>query len=80
MLRRICLGVAFYLGASTLGFAQPIAPRDDFMQARRERFEATTPAIGEPMPELSAYDGDGGKFELGSLKGSYTVLVFGCLT
>jgi len=50
------------------------------MQARRERFEATTPAIGEPMPELSAYDGDGGKFELGSLKGSYTVLVFGCLT
>ena len=80
MLRRICLGVVFYWGASTLGFAQPVAPEDGFMQARTERFEATTPAIGDPMPDLSAYDGDGRKFELGSLKGSYTVLVFGCLT
>ncbi len=80
MLRRICLGVAFYLGASTLGFAQPVAPGDGFREARRESFEASTPAIGDPMPDLSAYDGDGGKFELGSLKGSYTVLVFGCLT
>jgi peroxiredoxin len=50
------------------------------MQARSERFEARTPAIGDPMPDLSAYDEEGGKFELSSLKGGYSVLVFGCLT
>ena len=80
LLRTSFLGLAFYLGASGLGFSQPAAPENDFMQARRDRFEATTPAIGEPMPDLSAYDEDGGELELSSLKGSYTVLVFGCLT
>jgi len=80
MLRTSFLGLAFYLGASGLGFAQPGAPENDFMQARRDRFEASTPAIGDPMPDLSAYDEDGARFELSSLKGSYTVLVFGCLT
>ena len=80
MLRTSFLGLAFYLGAAALGFAQPVAPENDFMQARRERFEATTPAIGDPMPDLSAYDEGGGELELSSLKGSYSVLVFGCLT
>ncbi len=80
MLRTSFLGLAFYLGASALGLAQPGAPENDFMQARSERFEARTPAIGDPMPDLSAYDENGGKFELSSLKGGYSVLVFGCLT
>ena len=80
MLRTSFVGLAFYLGASALGLAQPGAPQNDFMQARSERFEAATPAIGDPLPDLSAYDEEGGAFELSSLKGGYSVLVFGCLT
>ena len=80
MLRSNGFIVALYLGASTLAFAQPDALENDFMQSRRERFEAAPPAIGDPMPALSAYDEDGGALELASLKGSYSVLVFGCLT
>ncbi len=36
--------------------------------------------VGNPMPDLSVYDASGNPFSLADLKGSYTVLVFGCLT
>lgn len=36
--------------------------------------------VGAPLPDLAVYDAAGKPFQLSQLKGSYTVLVFGCLT
>jgi hypothetical protein len=36
--------------------------------------------IGQPLPNLTVYDSNGNEFKLSSLKGKYSVLVFGCLT
>ena len=36
--------------------------------------------IGSSLPEVTIVDAEGKKFETASLKGSYSVLVFGCLT
>jgi cytochrome oxidase Cu insertion factor (SCO1/SenC/PrrC family) len=38
------------------------------------------PEIGQPLPEVTVYLPDGTPFSTRELKGSYTVLVFGCLT
>ncbi len=38
------------------------------------------PLVGQPLPDISVYDAEGKEFKLSSLKGDYTVLVFGCLT
>ncbi|MCA9123391.1 MAG: hypothetical protein H6822_10910 [Planctomycetaceae bacterium] len=43
-------------------------------------FDRNAPAIGEPLPNLRAYDATGQTIQLGEFKGCYTVLVFGCLT
>ena len=43
-------------------------------------FETNSPAVGKPLPELTIHDRLGHDFRLRSLKGSYTVIVFGCLT
>ncbi len=39
-----------------------------------------TPAAGTMLPNVDAFDEQGEKFSTASLRGSYTVLVFGCLT
>ncbi len=44
-----------------------------------QRFDRAAPQIGDPLPDVSAYDADGKPFKLRSLKGHYTVLTFGCL-
>lgn len=36
--------------------------------------------VGQPLPEIAVYDARGRQFSLSSLKGDYSVLVFGCLT
>jgi len=46
----------------------------------RANFERTAPKVGEALPEASGYDAEGKEFKLSRLKGSYSVLVFGCLT
>ena len=38
------------------------------------------PAPGEMLPDVTVYDAAGKEFRLRSLRGRYTVLVFGCLT
>jgi len=35
---------------------------------------------GRPAPDVTVYDADGKEFSLKALRGSHTVLVFGCLT
>ncbi len=36
--------------------------------------------VGQPLPDITVYDAQGKEFKLSSLKGDYSVLVFGCLT
>jgi len=36
--------------------------------------------VGTPLPDLTVYDASGKTFNLTELRGSYSVLVFGCLT
>jgi peroxiredoxin len=43
-------------------------------------FERSAPKVGELLPDIKALDADGKPLELRSLKGHYSVLVFGCLT
>jgi cytochrome oxidase Cu insertion factor (SCO1/SenC/PrrC family) len=56
--------------------AKNASPRDQV----NNRFASRSPQIGQPLPDVSAYDADGKPFKLSSLKGQYTVMVFGCLT
>lgn len=51
-------------------------PRDRVVRI----FNETSPAIGEPLPELNCFDEQGNSIKLRSITGRYTVLVFGCLT
>ena len=70
------LGLLAALGSAVSAQAQ-FNPRQ---QATR-RFEATAPAVGEPLPDLSVYDAGGKQRRLGELlQGHYTVIVLGCLT
>ena len=36
--------------------------------------------VGSPMPEVTVFAADGAEFDTASLKGNYSVVVFGCLT
>ncbi|MDP6779847.1 MAG: hypothetical protein QGI83_24025 [Candidatus Latescibacteria bacterium] len=68
------VAVALVLGAETLAWGQPQdAPRDS-----RDRQQQSF--VGKPMPDISVYDASGNPLNLTDLKGSYSVLVFGCLT
>ena len=44
------------------------------------RFDAASPRLGEPLPDVSGFTADGEPLSLRALKGDYKVLVFGCLT
>jgi peroxiredoxin len=45
-----------------------------------QRFDKASPAVGDPLPDVTALDAEGRPLRLSELKGQYTVLVFGCLT
>ncbi len=60
--------------------AQPPAAAGQMRRQLQTRFEATSPDVGESLPDVSLFDADGKPFHLRNLKGDYTVLVFGCLT
>ena len=40
----------------------------------------SVPAVGTMLPAVTAIDEQGEEFSTATLRGSYTVLVFGCLT
>ncbi len=66
---------------AVLGFAGPALAQLDPRQQANRRFEATAPAVGEPLPDLAVYDAAGKELRLGELlQGHYTVIVLGCLT
>jgi cytochrome oxidase Cu insertion factor (SCO1/SenC/PrrC family) len=80
------LTLSLSLMLADLTMAQPQNPArnregaDSPRQDLNRNFGARGPAVGETVPDLSFFDADGKKLSLHSLKGKYTVLVFGCLT
>ncbi len=66
---------------AALGFASSAQAQLNPRQQAIHRFEATAPAVGEPLPDLAVYDSAGKERRLGELlQGHYTVIVLGCLT
>ena len=45
-----------------------------------DRLEQSGLKIGDKMPELNVFDSEGKPFKTESLKGKYSVVIFGCLT
>lgn len=86
----ITVSVAVCLSTMTAAVAQQSVPPNPAAKAAEEvpmtrggviqKFDGSSPAIGARLPDLKAFDADGREVRLGSLKGQYTVLVFGCLT
>ena len=74
------LTVGLTLAASAMTQESPRGQSSP-MQALMDRFEANAPAVGDRLPEVSAYDARGNAIALDEILGeSYTVLVLGCLT
>lgn len=75
---------ALALGLVTGTSAQPKKKQGNPARAkilRRLNAEFTKgPAVGQLLPDVTLHTADGKPFPLRSVKGSYTVLVFGCLT
>ena len=64
-----------------LGLAGDAQAQLDPRQQASRRFEATAPAVGEPMPDVVLYDAGGKGLRVSELlQGHYTVIVLGCLT
>jgi hypothetical protein len=71
------LAVSLLLASFAIGQTkQGRSAREGVMQS----FERKSPAVGERLPDLKAFNAAGETIQLGELKGDYTVLVFGCLT
>ncbi len=69
------------LGLLVAGLAGSARAQFDPRQQATRRFEATAPAIGEPMPDVVLYDAGGKGLRVSELlQGHYTVIVLGCLT
>ena len=47
---------------------------------KEAEFLVTPPVVGDALPELTVYTPEGKEFKTAELRGSYTVLTFGCLT
>ncbi len=45
-----------------------------------EAFAASGLGVGDPLPAIRCFDGKGEPFNLGNLRGHYSVVIFGCLT
>ncbi len=78
MVRTAFLGfITFCIASNTLWAQQgPSGGKEGVSRG----FESNSPEIGQMLPDLAGFDADGKEFRLRSLKGHYSVLVFGCLT
>ena len=73
------LALACSVGLVAAVVAQPVGT--DGRGLLIQNFEANAPAIGELIPDLPVYDGDGQESRLPALvDGRLTVLILGCLT
>jgi cytochrome oxidase Cu insertion factor (SCO1/SenC/PrrC family) len=65
--------LALFLTLWSLVGAQPGGRGND-------RLERAGLKVGQDLPQANLYTADGRHFSLSELGGSYTVLIFGCLT
>lgn len=72
----VLAAVALGMLITATAFAQPGNRRS----GRRGGSGNFGPKVGSKLPDLTVFDGAGKPLQLSSLKGSHTVLVFGCLT
>lgn len=72
------------LATILLGVTQPLEAQQRSKDSARSRlngrFDSSAPKIGDTLPDVSGFTADGRPFKLRTLRGQYTVLVFGCLT
>ena len=76
-------GVGFAQRPAMSKSARPASAAAGAASAREQvnwQFESKAPGIGEPLPDITVLDAEGRDFPLRDLRGSYSVLVFGCLT
>ncbi|MCA9059892.1 MAG: redoxin family protein, partial [Planctomycetaceae bacterium] len=67
------VAMAFAIVSGNVGAQQRLHEREmEFLQQ--------PPLVGEKLPTVTLYQADGTEFQTDSLRGSYTVLTFGCLT
>ena len=81
-MHRFAATISTALVATTLlGATDPAAYAQQRKRPDTETFLQQSPRVGEPIPDVTGYDEQGEPFPLRArLRGSYTVLVFGCLT
>ena len=75
---RICL-LTILMG-STMAPQLWAQPNREFVDSFNRRFLTQRPKVGETLPDAEGYDSKGNKFSLKQTRGSFTVIVFGCLT
>jgi len=56
------------------------AQTPEFVDKYNKKFLKRDPKIGTEVKEVSVFDEQGKTMQLGSTRGKYTVLIFGCLT
>ncbi len=71
---RLRLALVLWVGGAALDVRAVTA------QSALAGFDAASPELGDLVPDIAILDQEGQPFELRSFKGSYTVLVLGCLT
>jgi len=69
----LCLGISTVLAGS--GFAQPGGTSRGGPSAG-----GALPEVGTVVPDITLFNDAGAEFSTSSLRGQYSVLVFGCLT
>ncbi len=69
-----------FFASALFALAVLTTPARSQMRQSEEDFVKAAPAIGDAMPELTVYSPDGKEVKTSSLRGSYVVITFGCLT
>ena len=57
-----------------------VLSQTEFVERMDREFLTRKPLIGEFVEDVEFFDEDGNAMRLGSTRGKYTVLIFGCLT
>ena len=78
VVRKATVGLSLCL-ISSFGSAQDASPETGREMVRRQ-FEASGLTVGCQFPDVEISDAKGKPFQTSELRGTYTVLVTGCLT
>ena len=73
------IAIGFLSATAAFGQTRPTQGQSG-RQGVMQSFDRKSPAVGQQLPNVSAYNAAGETIQLRDLKGDYTVLVFGCLT